>query len=848
MKKVARVGILVLGLSPINFSWAELLHEFDAGSAGNTDNRWSDTQGLVDFVTGEDEDGSAAIHFARDSRTGFSKEYHASTANLHAGAASGLPNRTYTLEIWIHLGAQTATGEVIFETGGQSNGLGLFTTSDGLLLATSSTNGAEAVARISLSGFDKQHYIQVVAVFDTAANRLVLRAKDVNGMESIGEAVSDKPLNIGPNGMSLFGGGNGSFTSVAGDTGGYGASGTNLPKSPKVFSGGISLFRIYTGLEPGIVLASYARNVIQPVRNADPRPNFIVIFTDDHGYADMGINGQDPDVLTPNIDDLARTGVRFTSGYVTAPQCVPSRAGLLSGKYQQRFGVVANGKGPMAQSIVTIPERLRNTGYRTGMIGKWHLEPNQTDIDWAAANNLDPKNIPVSRKRPYYPDQQGFDEYAFGNANIYWSNFNRDGKDGKPLGMETNETGHRLDIQSDYSAAFIDRNHTRPFFLYVSYFAPHAPLEQVSRYGNTFKASLPAKRKTALGMIKAMDDGVGRIRQKLVDYGIDNQTIIWFIGDNGAPLGFQEAGNVGATDASANWNGSLNTPFRGEKGMLSEGGTRVPWIMWWAGKLSPQIYTHPVISLDVAATINAMAGLPFTDELDGVNIIPFLTGENAQTPHDYLYWQFWNQRAVRSGKWKYLTLANNTREYLFDLENDQIERVNLAGQYPEIVVNLRNKLGQWDSEVGAGKYVLNELNSQESAWFKHYFGLGIDNYDSDNDGSGNLADLFPDNPAESRDADGDGIGDNADADDDNDLLPDEFEIEFGLNPFSSDDANTDPDGDGLSNYQEYLAGTNPRVPDTDMDGVGDGEELQNQRNPLVNESSVIMLIQTYEDD
>lgn len=367
MKKFACVGILTFGLSPIGISWALPLHEFDAGSAGNTNHLWSDTQGLVNFAIGDNADGSTAIHFTKDDRTGFSKEYQASAANLHAGAASGLPTRTYLFELWIRMGAQTAPGEVIFETGGQSNGLGLFTTNDGLLLATSSTNGADATARTSLSSLDKQHYIQVIAVFDTAANRLELRAKDVNGVESIGEAISAKPLSIGPNGMSLFGGGNGSFTSVAGDTGGFGASGLNLPQTPGVFSGGIALFRINAGLELEMAMASYARNVIQSVRDADPRPNFIVVFTDDHGYADLGENGQDPDVLTPNIDDLARTGVRFTSGYVTAPQCVPSRAGLLSGRYQQRFGVVANGKGPMAQSVVTIPERLRGAGYRTGM-------------------------------------------------------------------------------------------------------------------------------------------------------------------------------------------------------------------------------------------------------------------------------------------------------------------------------------------------------------------------------------------------------------------------------------------------------------------------------------------------
>ena len=837
--------ILYIGLLFFSHSTsAVLLYEFDAGSAGNSDLEWVDTQGHGSLKTGTEQNGNTAIHFSSDTRSGFSKEYRASSANLNAGDASGLQNNTYTLEFWIRFATPIAPGQVIFETGGRSNGLGLFTSNNGLTLATSSSvTGADTAISVSFSSLDTSHYLQIIAVYDTGMNRISLQARDVTGAEVSASAVSAQALFTGnANGMSLFGGGNGNFSAVLGDTGGAGASGLNLPVNPGVFSGSISLFRIYTGVEEDAVTTSFNRNTLNAQRSADSRPNIIVIFTDDHGYADLGIQGQDQNVLTPHIDDLARNGIRFTHGYVTSPQCVPSRAGMLSGQYQQRFGVVENGKGPMAQSVITIPERLRKAGYRTGMIGKWHLDPNQTDIEWAAANNVNPSAIPESMKRPYYPDQQGFDEYAFGNNNNYWLNYNRDGTDDRPTGVTQTESGHRVDIQSDFSVAFIERNHARPFFLYLAYFAPHLPLETVPRYENSFNPSLPVKRRIALGMIKAMDDGIGRIMDKLVERNIDEQTIIWFIGDNGAPLGFHEAGNVGATDASENWDGSLNTPWLGEKGMLSEGGIRVPWIMWWKGTLSPQVYHQPVISLDVAATANELAGLPETSELDGTNLIPYLTGILTGAPHASLYWQFWNQRALREGRWKYISLAANSGEFLFDLESDIHEKANVAGQYPQLVQAFNNKLALWQSEVSAASLSTASLNSQENSWYRHSFGLGVPDYDGDLDGVGNLTDRFPDNPTETSDTDMDSIGDNTDADDDNDLLPDGFELEYGLDPKSPVDAAIDTDMDGLSNYREFQLGLNLLDPDTDSDGVNDGQEIDYKRNPLLNENNVLLII------
>ncbi len=811
---------------------AEILHEYDVGAAGNSAARWSDTFGDRN-LNKAGADGSVRVVFVDDSRTAFSRAYAADRANLNAGAGSGLATASYTFELWLLFGAGPQAGQVIMETGGGVNGLGLYTRADGLELATSSvTTGADALALISLKNLDTTHFIQVVATVDTTTRTVRLRARDVHGQMADNASVSAAPLFLGTaNGMGLFAGGNGNYSNAPGDIGGSQATGSTLPNSPSVFSGSIALFRIYEGIALKEVDESYGRLVLPPSRSADPKPNFIVIFTDDQGYADVTAQRQDPDVSTPHIDTLAAEGIRFTDGYITAPQCVPSRAGIVAGRYQQRFGVEQNGQGPLPLEVFTIPERLRQAGYRTGMVGKWHLEPNQTDREWAAENGFDPKDIPESEKRKYLPGEQGFEEFAVGNLNTYWANFRRDGRDGLPLGAKQTEDGHRIDVQSDFAVSFIQRNHDRPFFLYLGHFAPHVPLQWVERYRNTFNPALPEKRRIALGMIKAMDDGVGRILAQLKQYDIDDKTVVWFISDNGAPLGYQEDGNVGASDASVAWDGSLNTPWLGEKGMLSEGGIRVPWLMRWKGTLQPRVYSEPVISLDVGATATALAGLAIDAALDGVNLMPHLSGAVSQGPHENLYWRFWNQSAVRSGRWKYIELAGVTPALLFDLESDRHEQANIIGQYPLVAEVLAQRLAGWETDVMA-RPTASQLNGQETPWYRHSFGVGIATYDSDGDGAGNSNDAFPYDPTEKVDTDGDGIGNNADSDDDGDDMPDAFEIANGLDPQNPADAQLDSDKDDLSNLEEYRLNTNIQNPDTDGDGRTDGAEVFAGRNPL----------------
>lgn len=712
-----------------------ILHEWDVGAAGATNTQWADQAGSRPLSAAG---GSTSVVFTPDTRTSLGRGFQATAANLHAGSGSGLPTASYTFEFWLNFGGSVTPGQVIFESGGGPNGIGLWTNANGLEFATASTSTAsDALASVSLAGLNLSHYVQVVGICNTADNSLTLQVTDVDGVATTATAVSTQPIALGTgNGMAFFAGGNGNYTNMPGDIGGTSATGSTLPATPGVFSGWISLARVWQDVDLPAISASYGKVVITPTRAADPRPNIIVIFTDDHGFADLGIQGTDPDVaaLTPNIDRLGSEGVRFTSGYCTAPQCVPSRAGILSGRYQQRFGVDTNGYGPMRHEVVTFAERMRTAGFRTGMTGKWHLEPNHSDTIWMTENGYASFNdVPTDVRRSFLPDQQGFEEFAEGYVNTYWSNYTRTGANGTPLGSSSNETGHRLDVQSDFALSFIERNKDRPFIYYLSYYAPHLPLTWVDRYNNSsFLPHLPEKRRIALSMIKAMDDGVGLILAKLANLGIDDNTMIWFIGDNGAPLGYQEAGNIGATDAAVAWDGSLNTPWNGEKGMLAEGGIRVPFLLRWPAAIQPQVYDHPVISLDVAATAIAMAGLPESAELDGANLIPHLTGADTNPPHERLFWRFWNQGAVREGRWKYLKPSPTSLGMLFDLENDRHEFENVIGKFPQIAADLDARLEEWKSELfRPGNFYGNQLNGQEFYWYRRHFGLGI-NYEFNN--------------------------------------------------------------------------------------------------------------------
>ncbi|MBI1335491.1 MAG: sulfatase-like hydrolase/transferase [Phycisphaera sp.] len=460
--------------------------------------------------------------------------------------------------------------------------------------------------------------------------------------------------------------------------------------------------------------------VISPAMAAG-KPNIIVIFTDDQGYADVACQGVLDDLKTPNLDRLAADGVRCTNGYVTAPQCIPSRAGILTGCYQQRFGVDHNGGIPLPLEVTTIPQRLGEAGYVTGQVGKWHLEPNWQETEWVREHMPEVKpgekpSIPGKLARPYLPDKRGFNEMFCGYINQYLASYNLDGKDvSPPKNIKT--PGYRLDTQTDAALAFIDRHADKPFFLYLAYFAPHVPLDATDKYLQRFPENMPRRRRLALAMIAAIDEGVGRLRDSLRQHGLTDNTLIFFISDNGAPLKIDMKDEPGV---GPGWDGSRNDPLVGEKGMLTEGGIRVPFFVTWPGTIpAGKTYDQPVISLDVGATAVALAGLDKPAELDGVNILPYLKGENTLPPHETLYWRFWQQTAVRKGQWKYLQ-AGADLQYLFDLTSPEQEHKNLIHEHPEIAAELRASLKTWAHPLKNPGVPVGPLSPAEVKWFDVY--------------------------------------------------------------------------------------------------------------------------------
>ena len=413
---------------------------------------------------------------------------------------------------------------------------------------------------------------------------------------------------------------------------------------------------------------------------AADKPNIILIYSDDHGWADLGVQGSDKDIRTPNLDAMAREGVRFTRGYVTAPQCVPSRAGVLTGRYQQRFGVEDNNKGPLPLAELTIAERLKTAGYVTGQVGKWHLDLVGKKGDKALRST-----------KEFMPHAQGFDEYFRGEMRQYLASHDLQGKPFADAPHVVADNRFRVVVQTEAALSFLDRRTAKPeqpFFLYLAWYAPHVPLESPEPWFSKTPTELPKERRQALAMIAAMDEGLGQLRAKLKAMGQEKNTLIFFIGDNGAPLG-------------KTWDGSLNTPLIGQKGMLSEGGIRTPFLATWPSHLpAGTVYDKPVISLDVAATAVAAAGLPKDPLLDGVNLAPFLKGEQTSSPHERLFWRWGSQAAVQEYPWKLIRLGER-EQLLFDISQPDGENVkkNQFATQPEIAARLTKALKDWSETL-----------------------------------------------------------------------------------------------------------------------------------------------------
>lgn len=408
---------------------------------------------------------------------------------------------------------------------------------------------------------------------------------------------------------------------------------------------------------------------------AEPaKPNILLIVGDDMGYADVGFHGC-KDIPTPHLDALAKSGVKFTSGYVTGPYCSPTRAGLLTGRYQQRFGHEFNPGGaqsglPVTES--TIADRLKAAGYATGLVGKWHL----------------------GSEAAMHPERRGFDEF-FGFLGGAHSYFDRAGI------LRGTQPAQELDYTTDAfgreAVAFIERHQGKPWFLYLAFNAVHTPMHATDERLAKFSGIADKQRRTYAAMMLAMDEAIGKVLEKLAQTGQDKNTLVMFISDNGGP-----------TMPGVTINGSVNTPLRGSKRTTLEGGIRVPFVVSWAGHVKPGIFEKPVIQLDLTATALAAAGVSDDPKIEGVNLLPYLDGTNGGTPHEALYWRFGRQMAIRSGDFKLvrydsnadtLTGAGNqpvTQAKLYNLATDIGEANDLAASMPDKVKELQAKWDEWN--------------------------------------------------------------------------------------------------------------------------------------------------------
>ena len=426
----------------------------------------------------------------------------------------------------------------------------------------------------------------------------------------------------------------------------------------------------------------------------DERPNIVVFYTDDHGYADLSCQGVFDDIQTPHVDALAASGVRALHGYSTAPQCVPSRAGLLAGRFQARFGVEANGRSLEGfNRQTTIAQRLQSAGYVTGQFGKWHLGPTA--------------QIP----------QHGFRYvYAQNSQAPFSANMTIEGNT-VPM-QSTRPVAYHVDACSQAAAAMIRRHSQDPLFLYIAYRAPHVPLDAPPKYLQRFPGEMPQRRRQALAMLSAVDDGVGLVMGTLEELGLRKNTLVFYIGDNGAPLKIHRDDAPGG---GPGWDGSLNDPLNGEKGMLSEGGMHTPFVVSWPDRFpGGQQYPHPIWALDVAATAAAAADLDVpVGELDGVDLEPFLSGDVPGPVHDALMWRWVSQSAIREGDWK--LLRGGEREYLYDLSQDLEEKHNLAASHPEIAARLRQRLADWCQELSPpGMAEQPQMSATWNSYFDYY--------------------------------------------------------------------------------------------------------------------------------
>lgn len=435
----------------------------------------------------------------------------------------------------------------------------------------------------------------------------------------------------------------------------------------------------------------------------EKRPNIILIVGDDMGYADIGVHGC-RDIPTPHIDALADAGVRCTNGYVSGPYCSPTRAGLLTGRYQTRFGHEFNPGGGQRRarrrqaqggqdaqqqaqlrgaarqrriglplSETTIADRLKAAGYATGLVGKWHLGGGER----------------------FHPQRRGFDEFFgfLGGAHPYFPAEAARILRGKE---RVDEREYLTDALAREAVAFIDRHREQPFFLYLAFNAVHTPMHADEARLAKFKEIGDERRRTYAAMMSAMDDAIGAVADKLREAQLEENTLVFFISDNGGP-----------TMPGTSGNASNNAPLRGSKRTTLEGGIRVPYFVKWPAQLpGSKLYEQPVIQIDLLPTALAAAGVEIGDDdvVEGVNLLPYLRGEEDGAPHEALYWRFGRQMAIRQGDWKLVRYdatvdgmrGQFTEPKLYNLAADIGEANDLIDNESEKAAALQAAWDEWN--------------------------------------------------------------------------------------------------------------------------------------------------------
>jgi arylsulfatase B len=447
------------------------------------------------------------------------------------------------------------------------------------------------------------------------------------------------------------------------------------------------------------------------------KPNILLIFIDDLGYGELGLQGN-MEIPTPNMDSIAENGIRFTQGYVTAPYCSPSRAGLLTGRYQSRFGHEMNPvgrrnfepEGGLPLTEKTIADHLKAGGYATGLVGKWHLgalpefhplnrgfdefygflheghfyvpgPPWEDVITWLRSRELPREGN--SRRREgntIYTGHMGTDEPQYDHGN--------------PLMRGREEVVEKDYLTSAWAREandFIERNASRPWFLYLAHNAPHSPMQAPLEYLDRFSHIEDIHRRIFAAMVANLDDSIGKVLAKLRELKLEEDTLIFFLSDNGGPTAELT---------------SSNKPLRGGKGHLYEGGIRIPFAMQWKGHVpAGKVCDQPVISLDILPTALAAANTAPSEqsELDGLSLLLWLRGKEPAPGPRTFFWRYGSNIALREGPWKIVRQSGrggrNADFVLYNLEEDVSETKDLLSARSEIAERLLKKLEMLNAEM-----------------------------------------------------------------------------------------------------------------------------------------------------